>query len=128
MPSKNQVTVHPQTGKKEAIFVDLAVIYPTPNEQGTERGFEEVMAMQRGWLDCSWEEETVEKSRLPEPDLRMDEIEQISSRLVSKLTVHRDENDYDENGAVKQPVHDPRPAKKKKKTAELNETQISEYS
>lgn len=124
VPSKHQVTVHPQTGKKECIVVDLAAIYPTPDEQGTERGFEEIMAEKRGWLDCSWEDDTIEEARVPEPDLRMDEIEQISSKLVTKLTVHRDENAYDENGAVKQTIHDPRPTKKKK-VMDVNETQIS---
>lgn len=119
--------MHPQTGKRERIFVDLATIYPTPEEPGTELGFEEVMAANRGWLDYSWEEEAVDVSIVPEPvDLK--EIEEISQGVGNKLVIHRDEPVYDENGAVVQPPKQPQGAsKKKKKLMEVNETQISKW-
>lgn len=115
VPSKHQVTVHPQTGKKEYIFVDLAAVYPTPNEPGTEVSFEEIMATNRGWLDCVWEDEAVEESQ----PMQLDEIEEIS-----KLAIHRDPVMYDENGAMMQQSNMPKTSKKKKHM-EVNETQIS---
>ncbi|GJN72855.1 hypothetical protein PLIIFM63780_006920 [Purpureocillium lilacinum] len=124
VPSKNQVTVHPQTGKKECIFVDLAAIYPTPEEQGTELSFEEIVAANRGWLGHTWDEETVDDSIVPEPSHQLDEIEEISNGMADKLVVRQDGPVYDENGAVMQPPpREPR-AGKKKKVMEVNETQI----
>lgn len=126
------MTVHPQTGKKEYIFVDLAAVYPTPEEQGTELSFEEIIAANRGWLDCSWDEDIVEESLVPLSDIHMDEIDKISNSMAGKLEVHRDamlfdENGYDENGSRKEPLPEARPAKKKK-MMETNETQISQYN
>ena len=117
--SKNQVTVHPQTGKKEYIFVDLAAVYPTPDESGSELSFEEIMAANRGWLDRSWEDETVDESILPG--------EARHGTPPFKDTNEPDENliVFDENGDVRdQPPSDGRHAKKKK-VMEVNETQIS---
>lgn len=117
VPSKHQVTVHRQTGKKEYIFVDLAAVYPTPDEPGTEVSFEEIMAANRGWLDYAWEEE--EEEQQENVPMQIDEIEEIS-----KLAIHRDTVMYDENGAMLQHSPVPKPSKKKKHT-EVNETQIS---
>lgn len=125
MPSKNQTTVHPQTGKRERIFVDLATVYPTPEEPGTELSFEEVMAADRGWLDHSWDEEdeVVDMNLVPEP-MELGEIEEISKSGGDKLVIHRDSPVYDENGAVMEPPRQPRGGKKKK-IMEFNETQVS---
>ena len=119
VPSKNQVTVHPQTGKKEYIFVDLAAVYPTPEEPGTEVSFEEIIARNRGWLDCAWEDESIDENRVPQTSVPLHEIEEIS-----KLAVHKDVTMYDENGAVIQQHSAPKEARKKK-VMEVNETQIS---
>lgn len=124
VPSKNQVTVHPQTGKKECIFVDLAAIYPTPEEQGTELSFEEIMAANRGWLDHSWEDESVDENLVPEHITPFRDIEEISKGVGEKLVIHQDPAFFDENGAVKEQPREPR-AGKKKKVMEVNETQIS---
>lgn len=139
------MTVHPQTGKKEYIFVDLAAIYPTPEEPGTELSFEEIVAANRGWMDCSWEEDTVDESLVEMSDAHLNEISQASnsiggefevhrdfdmqdenagSRVVGKLQIHRDLGMHDENGARKAPLDEARPAKKKK-MMEVNETQVS---
>ncbi|EGX90241.1 checkpoint protein kinase (SldA), putative [Cordyceps militaris CM01] len=117
LPSKHQVTVHPQTGKKEYIFVDLAAIYPTPDDPGTEVSFEEIMAATRGWLDCAWEDEKVDE-RPGEIAMQLEAIEEIS-----KLAIHRDTVMYDENGVMLQHSNVPKPSKKKK-FMEVNETQI----
>ena len=119
VPSKNQVTVHPQTGKKEYIFVDLAAVYPTPEEPGTEVSFEEIIARNRGWLDCAWEDESIDENRVPQTSVPLHEIEEIS-----KLAVHKDVTMYDENGAVIQQHSAPKEARTKK-VMEVNETQIS---
>ncbi|KAJ6445551.1 checkpoint protein kinase (SldA) [Purpureocillium lavendulum] len=120
----SQVTVHPQTGKKECIFVDLAAIYPTPEEQGTELSFEEIVAANRGWLDYSWGEEAVDESFVPEPSHQLDEIAQISKGVVDKLVVRHDGPLYDENGVVMEPPAREPKVGKKKKLMEVNETQI----
>ncbi|KAF4977750.1 hypothetical protein FZEAL_5769 [Fusarium zealandicum] len=139
VPSQHQVSVHPQSGKKERVFVDLAAIYPTPEEVGTELSFEEIMAANRGWLDHSWEEELVDDSLVPEPVApfqeieEIEEIEEISKGLgeklvihqdpVDKMVIHKDTAQYDENGRV---IEQPRGHRggKKKKVMEVNETQI----
>ncbi|KAH6895127.1 Mad3/BUB1 homology region 1-domain-containing protein [Thelonectria olida] len=91
VPSKCQISVHPQTGKKERVFVDLAAIYPTPEEQGTELSFEEIMAANRGWLDCSWEDESIDENLVPEPVLvPLKDIEEISKGVGEKLVIHQD--------------------------------------
>lgn len=120
VPSKHQVTVHPQTGKKEYIFVDLAAVYPTPEEPGTEISFEEIMATNRGWLDCTWEDRLLETSNYDVP-MQLDEIEEIS-----QLAIHRDTVMHDENGAVMDHSNMPKPSKKKH--VEVNETQISKLN
>lgn len=124
VPSKHQVTVHPQTGKKEYIFVDLAAVYPTPEEPGSELSFEELIAARRGWLDLAWGDETVDGSLIPEPIQCMSEIEEISRDVGSKLMIHRDPMLFDENGEMREQPREPRAAKKKK-VMEVNETQIS---
>ncbi|KAJ4002855.1 protein kinase [Fusarium irregulare] len=89
VPSKHQISLHPQTGKKERVFVDLAAIYPTPEEIGTELSFEEIIAANRGWLGHCWEEELIEESIVPEPAAPL-EIEEISKGLGEKLMIHQD--------------------------------------
>lgn len=104
VPSKCQISVHPQTGKKERVFVDLAAIYPTPEEQGTELSFEEIMAGNRGWLDCAWEDESIDENLVAEPVLvPLRDIEEISKEAGQKLIIHQDPVHYDEN-FVSEPV------------------------
>lgn len=119
VPSKSQVTVHPQTGKRESIFVNLSVIYPTPEEAGTELSFEEIIAANRGWLNHNWDEEpsstgsVLEQSPLPPPPQK------------ERFVIHKDSDILDENGMVASQPKQPR-GPKKKKVMEVNETQISE--
>lgn len=89
VPSKHQISVHPQTGKKERVFVDLAAIYPTPEEIGTELSFEEIMAAGRGWLDHCWEDEIFDENLVPEPVIPL-EIEEISKGAGERLLIHQD--------------------------------------
>ncbi|CAH0000960.1 unnamed protein product [Clonostachys byssicola] len=121
VPSKNQVTVHPQTGKRERIFANLSVLYPTPEEPGTELCFEEVMAAHRGWLDYDWGRvaEDRNKAQRQQPE-RV--IEEVTKAVSEKLVIHHDVP-MDENG---QRVEPPRQSKagRKKKMMEVNETQI----
>lgn len=121
--AKSQVTVHPQTGKKEYIFVDLAAVYPTPEEPGSELSFEEIIAARRGWLDRSWGHETVEDDFVTEPIQFLSGFEEISRGVSNKLAIHRDPMFFDENGGMKEHPREPRVAKKK--IMEVNETQIS---
>lgn len=113
--------MHPQTGKRECIFVELAAIYPAPERPGMELSFEEIVAANRGWLDHIWDDEADCHSKT---DSQLHDIEDVSRDVVDKLVVHQDGVVYDENGAVMEPPRDPRPGKKKK-VMEVNETQIS---
>src|SRR3954452_15444376 len=72
--SQFQVTVNPSNGRKVRVFVDLRVVYPTPDEPGTELSFEEIWATNRGWLDREW------------PDEGPDEVEDFMGEAL------RDEN------------------------------------
>lgn len=118
--------MHPQTGKRERIFVDLATVYPTPEEAGTELSFEEVMAANRGWLDHTWEDESFDVSLVPDA-VDVGDIDRIAKDVGSRLVIHRDTTSVplDENGA---PIQQSKPrGGKKKKAMEVNETQISEF-
>ncbi|KAM0422969.1 hypothetical protein ACHAPD_001439 [Fusarium lateritium] len=97
VPSKHQISLHPQTGKKERVFVDLAAVYPTPEEIGTELSFEEIIAANRGWLDHSWEDETFDQNIVHQSPVPL-EIEEISNGMGEKLMIHQDAVD-------KNPIH-----------------------
>ncbi|KAI1488709.1 Mad3/BUB1 homology region 1-domain-containing protein [Biscogniauxia mediterranea] len=121
-PSKHQVIVNPQSGKRERIYVNLEAVYPTPEEPGTELSFEELWAASRGWLDASWDNESVVEERHEPFDENSPPVD-LLSRKVEKLRVHQDVLMLDENGAIKE---QPKPTKSKsrKKVMEVNETQI----
>lgn len=91
------MTVHPQTGKRERIYVNLAAVYPTPEEAGTELSFEEIIAANRGWLDYTWEEEDeVDVSFVPDP------VEEIREEVGEKLVIHQDRPDAGEKLVIHQ--------------------------
>lgn len=101
--------VNPVSGKKERIFVNLEAVYPDPEVPGSELGFEEVWAMNRGWLDHAWDIEPSEPA-----------IEELSHAMSERLTVHTETVALDENGNIQR-----KSKSKKMKTMEVNETQIS---
>jgi len=122
--SQAQVTVNPSNGKKERVFVDLRVVYPTPDEPGTELSFEEVWAANRGWLDHEWSDEVdvselsgplMDENSLPSPGI-------TAQKVPTKLAVHHDTVRLDENGA---PIYPKERKPRRKKVVEVNETQIS---
>ncbi|RDA90024.1 hypothetical protein CP533_5263 [Ophiocordyceps camponoti-saundersi (nom. inval.)] len=112
VPSRNQVTIHPQSGKRETILVDLAVLYPTPEVHGTELSFEEIVASNRGWLQHTWDETRMMRSNsdAEEPGPMTGEPAVRDSLVM-----------YDENGAVVEPARKGRPGRT---VVEVNETQI----
>ncbi len=108
--------MNPVNGKRERVFVDLRAVYPTPDEPGTERSFEEIWAANRGWLGCQWEDEEL-------PSFADENSMGHGNALASrKLAVHQDVIRLDENGA---PIYPKSNKSKKKKVVEMNETQIS---
>ena len=119
--SKFQVTVNPVSGKKERVFVDLRVVYPTPDEPGTELSFEEIWAADRGWMGIDWEDEMPVVSAPSVDENDTPDVKLITKR-TEKLAVHHDVVRLDENGA---PIYPKETKVKKKKTMEVNETQIS---
>lgn len=124
-PSKHQVIINPANGKRERVFINLEAIYPTPEEPGTELSFEEIWAGSRGWLDCSWEEYETEDNEFENGVAPTDEnaqINELNQKIATKLIVHQDVVELDENGAIKQQQKPSKP--KKKKMMEVNETQI----
>ena len=110
--------MNPNTGKRERIFVDLATLYPTPDVQGSELSFEEVWAMNKGWLNKDWDEEPSvdENMQFDEnaPEAyeagRAGGVEALSKGVAEKLVIHRDAGPgmHDENSAAK-----PKPAGEK---------------
>ncbi|GJC83991.1 checkpoint serine/threonine-protein kinase bub1 [Colletotrichum liriopes] len=122
VPSKNQIVVNPVSGKKERIFVSLEAIYPTPEEPGSELGFEEVWAMNRGWLDVSWDDEPLIEESAPEVmDTEPSIADELGQMVQEKLVVHTETVMMDENGAI---INKKAGKSKKKKAMEVNETQI----
>ncbi|KAJ8106345.1 hypothetical protein ONZ43_g7096 [Nemania bipapillata] len=123
-PSKHQVIVNPQSGKRERIFVHLEAVYPTPEEPGTELSFEELWAASRGWLDACWDEESLVDTHQHEiADENIPPVKAINRAVEQKLVIHRDTVPLDENGAFMD--YQPKPSKgRKKKVMEVNETQI----
>ncbi|KAJ4296003.1 protein kinase [Collariella sp. IMI 366227] len=116
--AKVQVTVNPVNGKRERVFVDLRAVYPTPDEPGTERSFEEIWAANRGWLNRKWADE--ESPSFMDENSAAD-VSALTENLSQKLVVHHDVVRLDENGA---PIYPKQTKSKKKKPVEVNETQI----
>lgn len=125
--SQSQVTVNPVTGKRERVFVDLRVIYPTPDEPGTELSFEEIWAARRGWLDVVWEDERkkrpLDAMLTPKRDENMEDL--TLEMASTKIVAYHDVLKLDENGKPIYPEHKVGRSAKKKKVIEVNETQIS---
>lgn len=125
-PSKHQVIVNPQSGKRERIYVNLEAIYPTPEEPGTELSFEELWAASRGWLDSCWDDRSLVDYQHRVADENALPMDVISRAVEEKLLIHGDTMALDENGTLKD--HHPKTSKgRKKKIMEVNETQISTY-
>jgi checkpoint serine/threonine-protein kinase len=115
------VTVNQKNGRSERVFVNLERLYPTPNVNGSELCFEELMAGHRGWLNKVWKPETSARANGSLPSRQTKEEANVSdniSREVSdKLVI------LDENGAAKE---NGRQGKgRRMKIKEVNETQIS---
>ncbi len=117
--AKVQVTVNPANGKRERVFVDLRAVYPTPDEPGTERSFEEIWAANRGWLNCEWEDEELPSFA---NENSMPDVKALAHSVSQKLVIHHDVVRLDENGA---PIYPKATKPRKKKVVEVNETQIS---
>ncbi|KAK7908112.1 hypothetical protein PG985_015415 [Apiospora marii] len=126
-PSKHQVIVNPANGKREQIFVNLEAVYPTPAEPGTELSFEELWAASRGWLDARWDEESFadypQQEQQPS-DENAPNVEDLTQKVATKLVVHQDVVELDENGALKNQQQQKPSKPRKKKLMEVNETQI----
>ncbi|KAI0535722.1 Mad3/BUB1 homology region 1-domain-containing protein [Xylaria digitata] len=121
-PSKHQVIVNPQNGKRERIYVNLEAVYPTPDEPGTELSFEELWTANRGWLDACWDDKSLVDYRHEVADENSPPAEVLSRVVEQKLVIHRDIVPLDER-ALKD--YHPKPTRgRKKKVIEVNETQI----
>ncbi|KAL7930913.1 Mad3/BUB1 homology region 1 domain-containing protein [Trichoderma chlorosporum] len=123
VPSKHQVTTHPQTGKRERIFVDLAAVYPTPEEPGTELSFEEIIAEHRGWLGRLWDANYTNKISHSSRMMPLRDVDNLTQETIDKLIIDEDPMLFDENGLAKGKPPEPRTSRKKR-AMEVNETQI----
>ncbi|KAI0125720.1 Mad3/BUB1 homology region 1-domain-containing protein [Xylariales sp. AK1849] len=121
-PSKHQVIINPASGRRERVFVNLEAVYPTPEEPGTELGFEELWAASRGWLDACWEDESEFIHDQEPADEDSPKVATLTQKVATKLVIHHDVVQLDENGAIKDQPKISKP--KKKKMMEVNETQI----
>lgn len=120
-PSHYQVTVNPSNGKKERVFVDLQAVYPSPEVPGTELSFEEIWAANRGWLDQTWQDNELLHGKAAKSV--EDSAPILPQREADKLVVRQDIITLDENGRIP----DTHRTGRKKKLAEVNETQISRW-
>lgn len=104
------------------MFVDLQAVYPSPEVPGTELSFEEIWAANRGWLDQSWQRDEVLVGRASKS------VKGIAptppQREAEKVPARQDIITLDENGRLPEPHR----AGRKKKMAEVNETQISRWT
>lgn len=103
-PSKHQIIVNPNNGKRERIFVNLEAVYPTPEEPGTELSFEELWAASRGWLDAQWDDDSEMEEAydsMPHDENEPPVVQQITHK-VEKLAIMRD--DSQENQAPRPKV------------------------
>lgn len=116
------MTVNPSNGKKERVFVDLQAVYPSPEVPGTELSFEEIWAANRGWLDQAWQRDEIVGGRASK--VLKDSAPLQPQKEAAKLVVRQDIVTLDENGRLP----DQHRAGRKKKTAEVNETQISKWT
>ncbi|OLN88571.1 Checkpoint serine/threonine-protein kinase bub1 [Colletotrichum chlorophyti] len=122
VPSKNQIVVNPVNGKRERIFVSLEAVYPTPEEPGSELGFEEIWARNRGWLHRTWDDEPAVEEVAPDyTDAEPSIVDDLGQMVQEKLAVHTETVMMDENGAI---INKKGGKTKKKKVMEVNETQI----
>ncbi|KAI2638030.1 Mad3/BUB1 homology region 1-domain-containing protein [Xylaria nigripes] len=123
-PSKHQVIVNPQNGRRERVHVNLEAVYPTPEEPGTELSFEEIWAATRGWLDACWDDESLTELHHDIVDENPPLFEVLSRDIDQKLVIHRDTLTValDENGAIKDQAKSV--TGRKKKVMEVNETQV----
>ncbi|OJJ45422.1 hypothetical protein ASPZODRAFT_134075 [Penicilliopsis zonata CBS 506.65] len=46
--------INPRSGRRERVFVDLEAVYPDRRNPNHEISFEELRAMNRGWMDMDW--------------------------------------------------------------------------
>ena len=109
------------------MFVDLRVVYHSPDEPGAELSFEEIWAANRGWLDHDWEDEVMADASFPpvqDENSFSGAVNVLADKVSQKLTVHHDVIRLDENGA---PIFPKESKPKKKKKQEINETQISMF-
>ncbi|CAK7268960.1 protein kinase [Sporothrix epigloea] len=121
-PSQYQRQVNPVSGKRERVFVDLRAVYPTPEEPGTERSFEEIWAANRGLLHCEWTAPAEKvQDLLPSPKVSQNfgvPASDVASNALDRHAVIM----LDENGVmIKTHGHGSRP---RKKFEEANVTQI----
>ncbi|KAK6864419.1 hypothetical protein PG995_000947 [Apiospora arundinis] len=129
-PSKHQVIVNPANGKREQIFVNLEAVYPTPEEPGTELSFEELWAASRGWLDARWDEDSFadyqdhQQQNQPSDENSPPNVEALTKKVATKLAIHQDVVELDENGVAKNQQQQKPSKPRKKKVMEVNETQI----
>jgi hypothetical protein len=124
-PSKHQVIINPQSGRRERVHVNLEAVYPTPEEPGTELSFEELWAANRGWLDADWDDKSLLDSQHEVNDENSPPVELVTRAVERKLVIYKEVVALDENGALKDY---PRPTKGRKKKLEVNETQVSTYT
>ena len=97
--------MNPHSGKKEWVFVDLSVLYPNADEPGSEFCFEEVWAINRGWMDidCNKREDVEaaseatfadsqppQKQREDKPSVFSDDKAHQTSAGASKLSAFQD--------------------------------------
>lgn len=91
--------------------MNLEAVYPDPEDPSVEMSFDELRAMQRGWLDRVWAPEMISSVAAPEvepaepvsaSDAQEEEIDSgLVEQVVEKLVIARDPPVVDENARPK---------------------------
>lgn len=129
-----------KTGKVERVFVNLAAVYPNPNDPNEEFSFEEMRARSRGWLNKDWGAERREAKQatsiaapiphsVPSPTAATDDIDGHTQNFQPVAGASGGSGDRMEATSCKGVAQEGKPVRPKKmKVMEVKgETQTSRF-
>ncbi|KAL4797706.1 Mad3/BUB1 homology region 1-domain-containing protein [Aspergillus venezuelensis] len=79
--------INPRTGRRERVFVDLDAVYPDYKNPNIEISFEELRAMQRGWLDKNWRASKEPLKQISGNATQLEQEKGLPDQLQQKLTL-----------------------------------------
>ncbi|EAS35793.3 BUB protein kinase [Coccidioides immitis RS] len=124
LPQNQRERVDARTGKVERVFVNLAAVYPDPENPALEMSLDELRALHRGWMDKDWSKQKkgalkeVSGNKSKHPVVSAGKANQpdksLSAQLQNKLVIHNDRQPAKENGEAVEVFRDAKEGKPKK--------------